>query len=334
MLCADVADNLTQLQSLKVPEKPEDRSILASGGYDHTVKLWNISPPVCIRTFQHPDSQVNKLEVTPDGSMLASAGHQRIRMYDLQTANPNPVVNYEGVKRNVTAIGFNANMRWMYTGGEDHSARIWDMRARSLQCQRIFQVTTPVTCVCLHPNQVELFVGDQSGTIHLWDLRNDHNEQFMPEMNSMIQSIDVDNDGTMLAAVTHRGMLYTWSLASGLVIPGVSRTHPKVKMEVHPKYTLRCRISPDSTLMVTTSADQKAKVWKTSDYSEVAVLTVPSQRWVWDCAFTLDSQFIFTCSSDNFLRLWRCEGGPPVYEYTGHQRAVTALAFRDTRFHG
>uniref|UniRef100_A0A5S6QLU0 Target of rapamycin complex subunit lst8 n=1 Tax=Trichuris muris TaxID=70415 RepID=A0A5S6QLU0_TRIMR len=290
----DEPENLSQLANLKVPDKPEDRSILASGGYDHTIKLWNISPPVCIRTFQHPDSQVNKLEVTPDGTMLAAAGHQRIRMYDLQTANPNPVVNYEGVKRNVTAIGFNASMRWMYTGGEDHSARIWDMRARSLQCQRIFQVATPVTCVCVHPNQVELFVGDQSGTIHLWDLRNDHNEQFMPEMNSMIQSVDVDNDGTMLAAVTHRGMLYTWSLASGLVIPGVSH----------------------STLMVTTSADQKAKVWKTSDYSEVAVLTVPSQRWVWDCAFTLDSQFIFTCSSDNFRsvildstdKLWPPEG--------------------------
>uniref|UniRef100_A0A170Y8M4 Target of rapamycin complex subunit lst8 n=1 Tax=Triatoma infestans TaxID=30076 RepID=A0A170Y8M4_TRIIF len=64
----------------------------------------------------------------------------------------------------------------MYTGGEDCSARIWDLRAKNLQCQRIFQVTAPVNCVWLHPNQYELIVGDQSGVIHLWDLKTDHND--------------------------------------------------------------------------------------------------------------------------------------------------------------
>lgn len=52
-------------------------------------------------------------------------------------------------------------------------------RSSSFQCQRIFQVTAPVNCVCLHPNQAELIVGDQSGVIHLWDLRSDHNEQLV-----------------------------------------------------------------------------------------------------------------------------------------------------------
>lgn len=52
-------------------------------------------------------------------------------------------------------------------------------RSSSFQCQRIFQVSAPVNCVCLHPNQAELMVGDQSGVIHLWDLRSDHNEQLV-----------------------------------------------------------------------------------------------------------------------------------------------------------
>jgi WD40 repeat protein len=40
-------------------------------------------------------------------------------------------------------------------------------------------VSAPVNCVCLHPNQAELVVGDQSGVIHLWDLKTDHNEQLV-----------------------------------------------------------------------------------------------------------------------------------------------------------
>ena len=55
------------------------------------------------------------------------------------------------------------------------------MRSRNLQCQHMFQVSAPVTSVVLHPNQVQVIVGDQSGATHIWDLKTDHNVQFMPE---------------------------------------------------------------------------------------------------------------------------------------------------------
>lgn len=55
-------------------------------------------------------------------------GYQHIRMYDLNSTNSNPVINYDGISKNVTAVGFHAEGKWMYTGGEDNSARIWDLR--------------------------------------------------------------------------------------------------------------------------------------------------------------------------------------------------------------
>ena len=56
------------------------------------------------------------------------AGYQHIRMYDLNSNNPNPVINYDGISKNVSAVGFHEDGKWMYTGGEDNSARIWDLR--------------------------------------------------------------------------------------------------------------------------------------------------------------------------------------------------------------
>ena len=41
---------------------------------------------------------------------------------------PLEVVNYDGVSKNVTAVGFHEDGKWMFTGGEDCSARIWDLR--------------------------------------------------------------------------------------------------------------------------------------------------------------------------------------------------------------
>lgn len=59
---------------------------------------------------------------------VLSAGYQHIRMYDLNSNNPNPVINYDGVSKNITSVGFHEDGRWMYTGGEDCMARIWDLR--------------------------------------------------------------------------------------------------------------------------------------------------------------------------------------------------------------
>jgi len=42
-----------------------------------------------------------------------------------------------------------------------------------MQCQRIFQANAPINCICLHPNQAALVIGDQSGCLHVWDLVRD-----------------------------------------------------------------------------------------------------------------------------------------------------------------
>lgn len=61
-------------------------------------------------------------------NLLFLLGYQHIRMYDLNSNNPNPVINYDGVSKNITSVGFHEDGRWMYTGGEDCLARIWDLR--------------------------------------------------------------------------------------------------------------------------------------------------------------------------------------------------------------
>ena len=59
---------------------------------------------------------------------FAILGYQHIKMYDLNSSNQNPTINYDGISKNVTAVGFQDDGRWMFTGGEDNSARIWDLR--------------------------------------------------------------------------------------------------------------------------------------------------------------------------------------------------------------
>ena len=65
-------------------------------------------------------------------------------MFDVHGSNSSgPVVNYEGVSKNVMSVGFQEASQWMFTGGEDGTARTWDLRMRNLQCQCVFQAGTP-----------------------------------------------------------------------------------------------------------------------------------------------------------------------------------------------
>ena len=76
-----------------------------------------------------------------------------LRLFDLTSQNLNPVINYEGISKNIMTVGFQEDGKWMYTGGEDCSARIWDLKMRNVNCQKVYQANSAVNCVSLHPNQ-------------------------------------------------------------------------------------------------------------------------------------------------------------------------------------
>ncbi|NWT72503.1 LST8 protein, partial [Prunella himalayana] len=290
-----------------------DPVILATAGYDHTVRFWQAHSGICTRTVQHQDSV--SFRPSPPPRRLA-AGRLMLRT-DLNGARSSPPHCVTGP---ITP--------------EQPSSLCH--RSRNLQCQRIFQVNAPINCVCLHPNQAELIVGDQSGAIHIWDLKTDHNEQLIPEPEVSVNSVHIDPDASYMAAVNSSGNCYVWNLTGGIG-EEVTQLIPKTKIPAHNRYALQCKFSPDSTLLATCSADQTCKIWRTSNFSLMTELSIKSNNpgetsrgWMWDCAFSGDSQYIVTASSDNLARLWCVETGEIKREYSGHQKAVVCLAFNDS----
>jgi len=59
---------------------------------------------------------VNKLEITGDKKLIAAAGNSHIKLFDVNSNSPQETFHYEGHQGNVTAVGFQKDNRWMYTG--------------------------------------------------------------------------------------------------------------------------------------------------------------------------------------------------------------------------
>ncbi|RKP11755.1 WD40-repeat-containing domain protein, partial [Piptocephalis cylindrospora] len=142
--------------------------ILATAGYDRTIQFWEALNGVCYRTIQHPDSQVNRLAISPDRRYLAAAGNQTVRLYDALSAHNTPLTSFTGHKGNVTGIAFSAEGTWMATSSEDGTLKVWDVRSPALQ--RNYEHHAPVNDVISHPNQGEVVTCDQAGKVRVWDL--------------------------------------------------------------------------------------------------------------------------------------------------------------------
>ncbi|WMV19220.1 hypothetical protein MTR67_012605 [Solanum verrucosum] len=125
--------------------------VLATASYDHTIKFWEAKSARCYRTIQYPESQVNRLEITPDKRFLAAAGNPHIRLFDINSNSPQPLRSFDSHTNNVMAVGFQCDGNWMYSGSEDGTVKIWDLRAPG--CQREYESRAAVNTVVLHPNQ-------------------------------------------------------------------------------------------------------------------------------------------------------------------------------------
>ena len=51
-----------------------------------------------------------------------------VRLYEINSNNFNPLLSFDGHVGNATSAGFQKDRKWLYSGGEDATAKIWDIR--------------------------------------------------------------------------------------------------------------------------------------------------------------------------------------------------------------
>lgn len=339
--------------------------VLATSGHDRKIRFWDAPSGNCIHQIRTPRG-CNKLEISPDKQFIAAAGNPTIDLYEVNTtadpthtmnttssttATAEPCLTLEGHKSNVTSIGFEGDGRYLYSGSEDGTLRLWDLKCPSTV--RVFEGTGPrsssssaamIHSVALRKDCDQLVSGDSNGYVKIWDIGGSgciHSlrpSEGLDEDNfssmvspAPIQAVHVSEDSKTLVAVSNRGIVYAWNPNSLLLHYSHSRSaaKPLAKFRAHPhgSYTLQGKISPDGRHLVTTSSDGTARLWDTATWE--LTLTLKSHKWVWDAAFCADSSYLVTASSDCVARLWSLQSGTVVREYRGHESYVTCVALND-----
>jgi len=299
--------------------------LLATAGYDCTIRLYDAASGDLIRSFSHSDKQSSCLTISPDKNFIVSGSNPHIRLYDVNGKTSDPLVTYEGHTSNVTSIGYQRDGRWLYSGSEDGTIRIWDTRVSGPQ--REYDVGSPVNSAVLHPNQGEIISGDRSGSVRVWDLASGTcSAELTPESDTPISSVAIASDASIVTAGNYNGSLYFWQPQSS------EKYIPLSRIQAHKAYVLSVKISPDTLSIATASSDHTVKIWErttsASEYSYARTLQGHT-KWVWDTVFSADSNYLVSASSDATARLWEVSSGNVVRVYSGHNRGITACTLAD-----
>jgi len=298
--------------------------VLATGGFDSRLRLWEATTGICTRSIRITDSQVNCLAISRDKRFLASGGNPAIHVFDVGSSTDAPMLTYDGHTSNVMSVGFQRDGKWMFSCSEDNTVKIWDLRAPT--CQRDYNCGRRVNSCVLHPNQGTLISGDDGGSVRMWDLRRDACvHELVPIENTPIRAISMANDASMLAAASHSSDMFVWT-PDDSAEEGYTAL---VRFKATTKYLLDCAVSPDARTIATCGSDAHVRLWSVEEgFQETAKFTGHT-GWVWDLVWSADAGYLVSASADHTAKLWDVRTGQMIRNYSGHSLAITAVALND-----
>ncbi|NES82587.1 MAG: hypothetical protein F6K10_14895 [Moorea sp. SIO2B7] len=102
-----------------------DSTMIASGGSEQPIKLWNSGTGKLLRTLTEHSDSVNCLAFSPDNPTLASGGNDNsIRIWNWHTGEQLNTLTHLG---RVTSLAFSSDSLTLVSGSTDTTVKIWHL---------------------------------------------------------------------------------------------------------------------------------------------------------------------------------------------------------------
>ncbi|GLZ29034.1 hypothetical protein Lesp02_12240 [Lentzea sp. NBRC 105346] len=188
-----------------------DGGTLATGSWDHTVKLWDVATGQELSTVGGFTLNVKPVAFSPTGHTLAAGSDDRtVRLWD--TTDPRHPVELgvlTGHENFVTSAAFSPDGRYLATGSDDHTVRLWDVAARR-EAAVLRGHEDVVMTVAFSPDGRTLASGAIDRTVRLWDVGK-RTPRDVLRWTEGFASVAIGPDGT-LATAANDATAQLWDL--------------------------------------------------------------------------------------------------------------------------
>lgn len=203
------ADKMIDLALLLAVEaNTTSKTFEAKSGLARTVSY---SP--YLQTLLHGRSTIKDIEISPDGSMLASAHmDSTVALWDLDIPDLLPTL-LKGHKGKVLALSFNPKYNILASSSYDGKIILWDLDIFQPISEPINGNTEAITTLAFSSSGDTLISGSADNTIMLWDFSTKKIIGKFPEKHQeSISDMDVSPDGKVLASASLDGSVILWDI--------------------------------------------------------------------------------------------------------------------------
>jgi WD40 repeat protein len=176
-----------------------DGKLLATGSWDHSVKLWDIASAKEKRTLGRFGDLVHCVAFSPDGQLLASAGWEAvIRLWDVATGRQRAAYQAHADER-VHGLTFSPDGRLLASSSMDKAVKLHEVV--SGQERAGFKVAPGfVVGIAFAPDGRTLAAGDSEGGVCFRDLTTNENQCLRGKHTKEIRAVAFRPDGRMIAS--------------------------------------------------------------------------------------------------------------------------------------
>ena len=291
-----VIDRFSHGASIYTVAFSADGQLLASGGDDNSVILWNVVDGSRREEFVEHNKRVTSVVFSSDGHQLASASLDGfVRLWHISSKRQRTSHKHDG---DVESVAFSPNGKILASGGGDQEGfvTLWDIPQES----RI--VTLPghrgiVESVVFSSDGQLLASASRDNTIKLWNIDTRYRHKTLAGHKNVVRSVAFSPDGEILASSSRDYTIKLWDVSSG-------KNSDTFKIQSNNYiYAESVAFSPDGKLLAAACVDYTVKLWDVANCSQVATLN-GHHGGVTSVAFSPDGRTLASGSRDRTVLLW------------------------------
>lgn len=292
--------------------------LVASGGEDGVLRLWDLGERRLIRTHRAHTGWIFAVALSRDCQVVASAGEDAmIRLWRTDTGVPLGVLS--GHSRRIRALTFSDSGTLLASGAEDGRVCVWDVE-RMVLTRSMKTAGTPVWSVAIGSDDSVVAAVGEDEFLRLYDLQTGQMLDERAAHRDWVRAVSFAPDSSLLATGSGDRSVVVWNASAKQLV--LVRRIDDLKARV------RAVAVPERSDIVIAATEEPRIHAFGVDGPVGDVHLPPGVDWVRSVATADDGSVVAGCE-DGSVRLWGGAGGGRLKTLGSGSNTVWSTQFAD-----